>query len=175
MHPIHHQVRFGERRGFTLIELLAALTVISVATTILLRLYVASTDLGNLAQHREVAASIADAQLSQIIANSGDFVWDVQNPDGQGFFRVKATADDPRAGVKATLPNVLIPQDSSHAHQANFYDKFRWLAFARIPNAESAYVEVTVTARWTQSGREERVALTGVVPRTAVDPTWGAK
>ena len=175
MHPIHYHGRSGNRRGFTLIELIAALTVISVATTILLRLYVASTDLGNLAQHREVAASIADAQLTQIIANPDDFVWDLQQKDAQGFFRVKATADDPRAGAKAVLPEVLIPQDTSHTHQVNFYNKFRWLAFARIPNPESAYIEVAVTTRWSQAGREERVALTGVVPRTAVEPKWGAK
>jgi prepilin-type N-terminal cleavage/methylation domain-containing protein len=179
MQPIHHACLIrghrADRRGFTLIEMLVALTVIGVATTVMFDLYLASTNLGNLAQHRELAASIAENQLSQLIAVPDAYVWDHKNPGEQDLFRIKGSADDPRAGSKATLPSVLLSLDSSYTRQENLFDKFRWSVFGRLPDPASSYFEVTVNVHWKQVGKTENVALTGVVSRSKVDPTWAEK
>ena len=165
----------GGRHGFTLIEILVALTVIGVATTVMFKFYLMSTDLGNLAQHRGLAASIAENHLTQLIADPAGYVWDYQNPDEQGFFRIKGSIDDPRAGAKAVLPDVLLPLDVAYKRQVNVYEKFRWSAFGRLSSPDSSFFEVTVDVHWKQADRTENVALTGVVPRFKVDSTWVEK
>ena len=165
----------SSRRGFTLIEVIVALTVISVATTILIRLYMASTGLGIQAQYRELAASAAESQLAQMVNEPSIFVWEHDRPDAAGLFRVKKTADDPRAGRKLELPEVLLPYDTSFDRQTNVYDKFRWAAFGRIPSAASSIVEVTVDVHWERAGKTEHIALTGAVPRSKVEPNWAEK
>lgn len=162
----------SRRNGFTLIELIVALTVISVATTILIRLYMASTDLGIQAQYRELAASVAESQLAQMVSEPANFVWEHDRPDGAGLFRVKEDADDPRAGRKVLLPEVLLPYDASFERQTNVYDKFRWAAYGRVPSAASSIVEVTVDVHWKHAGKTEHIALTGAVPRSKVEPGW---
>lgn len=179
MNSTHHSFcSFAYRRrrqGFTLVELIVSLAVISVATTILLQLYMASTDLGYLAQNRDIAASIAEGHVSQLVADPGGYVWDHANPDADGLFRIRRNADDPRAGMKTPMPEVLIPDDTSFEHQKAVYDKFRWSAFGRVPSPSSAYVEVTVDVQWTQKGKIEHVALTSVIPRSKVEPDWAEK
>ncbi len=165
----------SSRRGFTLIELIVALTVISVATTILIRLYMASTDLGVQAQYRELAASVAESQLAQMVREPANFVWEHDRADGVGLFRVKSNADDPRAGRKVLLPEVLLPYDASFERQKIVYDKFRWAAFGRVPNPASSIVEVTVDVHWEHAGKKEHIALTGAVPRSKVEPNWAEK
>ena len=179
MQPTHSSRRVcgrsRYRRGFTLIELIVALTVISIATTILLQLYMTSTDLGYLAQHRELAATIAEDQVTQLVANPAGYQWDYANPDEAGLFRIRSTADDPRAGAKVSLPDVLIPNDNSYKHQEIVYDKFRWSAFGRLPSPASAFYEVVVDVQWKQKGKTEHVALSGAVPRSKVEPDWAEK
>ena len=176
MQPIHHASRGSQhqcnRRGFTLIELIVALTVISVATTILFKLYMTSADLGALAQHRELAATIAESELAQVLASPSAYVWDHQNPSEQGLFRVRRNAEDPRAGRKVPLPNVLLPEDASFKRETNVFDKFRWSAYGRLPEPRSAYFEITVNVQWKESGKMENIALTSAVPRSAVVPDW---
>jgi len=164
--PTHAQ------RGFTLIELLVSLAVISVGITLVVRVFLTSTDLGLMSQHREMAATIAEDQLSRIVTVPTAHVWDHEHPDESGFFRVKRSEDDPRAGATVPLPDVLLPDQQSYDHQKIVYEKFRWAAFARLPSQDEAHFEVVVSVQWVQDGEAESVALTGAVPRSSVDPDW---
>jgi prepilin-type N-terminal cleavage/methylation domain-containing protein len=161
-----------EQRGFTLIELLVSLAVISVGITLVVRVFLMSNDLGLMSQHREMAATIAEDQLSRIMTVPSSHVWDHTHPDDSGFFRVKRSEDDPRAGVSVPLPDVLLPDQQSYDHQKKVYEKFRWAAFARLPGQDEAHFEVFVSVYWVQDGEAESVALSGAVPRSSVDPDW---
>lgn len=176
MQPTHQGFcmagRRGVRGGFTLIELIVSLTVISVAATIFVKLYMTSADLGSLAQHRELAATIAEGKLAQIMQVPDGFVWELDQAGPAGFFRVKQDPEDPRAGRKVELPDVLLPMDRAYEHQRNVYDKYRWAAFGRLPSPASSHFEVVVNVRWEDKGKESHVALTGAVARYAVDPDW---
>jgi len=162
----------GDRRGFTLIELIVALTVISVATTIYVKLYLTCTDLGNLVQHRELAASIAEGQLAQMVTDPGGFVWEFGEINEQGFFRIRRTADDPRVGLQLSLPGALLPYEASYNHQKTVYEKFRWTAFGRLPDPSSGHVEIAVNVQWRLKGKVENVALTSAIHRSKADPNW---
>ncbi len=161
----------SRRAGFTLIELIVSLFVISVATTIFMHLYATSMDLGKLSRNRQIAVSIAEEQLGLLMRNPESFVWDKDNPDAAGLFRVRANADDPRAGVEAKLPSSTLPDESAYQRETTVFDQFRWKAVGKL-GARGLFYEVTVDVSWVQSGKNESVTLTGAVPRGKVEPNW---
>lgn len=161
----------SRRAGFTLIELIVSLFVISVATTIFMHLYATSMDLGKLSRNRQIAVSIAEEQLGLLMQNPERFVWDKDNPDAAGLFRVRASADDPRAGVEAQLPSSTLPDEGAYQRETTVFDQFRWKAVGKL-GARGLFYEVTVDVSWVQSGKNESVTLTGAVPRGKVEPNW---
>lgn len=161
----------SSRAGFTLIELIVALFVIGVATTIFMHLYATSMDLGKLSRNRTVAVGIAEEQLGLIMRNPAKFVWEKDKADGAGFFRVRATADDPRSGMKAELPKATLPDEGAFSRETNVFDQFRWKAIAK-PGQRDLYYEVTVDVHWEQAGKQQSITLSGAVPRGSVEPGW---
>lgn len=159
------------RAGFTLIELIVSLFVISVATTIFMKLYATSMDLGKLSRNRQIATSIAEEQLGLIMKDPARYVWEKDTADDAGFFRVRASADDPRAGVEATLPTSTLPDERAFQRETTVYNQFRWSAFGHLGTRGLVY-EVTVDVSWEQAGKRESVALTGAVSRGKIEPNW---
>lgn len=159
------------RAGFTLIELIVSLLVISVATTIFMHLYASSIDLGKLSRNRSVAVAIAEEQLGLMMREPGLFVWDYGNPNAEGYFRIRAEENDPRAGVVAALPKATIPEDAAFKRESVVFDQFRWKAIGKL-GARGLFHEVTVAVHWTQAGKGESITMTGAVPRGRVEPGW---
>jgi len=159
------------RAGFTLIELIVSLFVIGIATTIYMHFYAQSMELGRLSRDRQIAITIADEQLALLMRNPDRFVWDKDNPDASGLFRIRATADDPRAGVLATLPTSTLPMEEAFRRETNNFGQFRWKIFGKLGERGLIY-EVTVDVSWEQSGKKQHTTLTGAVSRGKVEPNW---
>lgn len=161
------------RSGFTLIELIVALSVIGVATTIFMKMYMTSMDFGKLSRDRQVALSIAEEQLSLLALDPSAYVWDLKNPNTEGIFRVRKEADEPRAGVIAVPPKALPPDLKAHELQANAYERFRWKLFGKLGEGGLIY-EVFADVQWDRPGRgrAEHITLTGAVSRSKVEPGW---
>lgn len=121
----------SRRAGFTLIELIVSLFVISVATTIFMHLYATSMDLGKLSRNRQIAVSIAEEQLGLLMRNP-ELRLGQRQPRRGWSLRVRANADDPRAGVEAKLPSSTLPDESAYQRETTVFDQFRWKAVGKL-------------------------------------------
>jgi len=148
-------------------ETLVALSVIATAVGIFINLYGNGVDLTRLARDRGLAAEAARAQLALIAREPGAFVWQTPADGGEAQFPIKAAADDPKAGNPITLPSAMPSDPAASSHTENAYSGFRWRAFGRQPK-DQAYCEVTVVVTWEQGGRDQVLALSSAVPRSAV-------
>lgn len=181
-----NQRRFpGTRSGFTLIEILVALAVVTTAATIFISLFGSSLTLSRFNRSQIVAASLAEEQLSAILRNSGDYIWKLDGAEpGQLVEVVAADGEGPAAaspagsrGFNAAAPPsgrpfdslVVVPvEPAASDREENFYGKFRWQAYAALPQPNANHVDVTVVVRWKDAGREKSVALTSSAPRFAL-------
>lgn len=158
-------------RGFTLMETLVALSVVATAVAIFVSMYGNGVGLTRLARDRAIAADAAQAQLALITRAPRSFFWEVPADGGDAQFAIKQNADDPKAGNVITPPTAM-PADQVAANRAeNTFSEFRWRAFGRQPK-DKEYCEVTVVVTWHEASREEMLALSSAVPRSAVE---GAK
>ena len=168
--------QFCTRRGFTLIEILVALAVVATAATILVSLFGSSLVLSRTNRSQLVAASLAEEQMESILRNSSKYVWNLDGAEpGQLVEVVPAgPAKSEAAGAaKPAVPAgrpfdrlVAAPlEPASNAREENFYGKFRWQAYAALPQPKSKHVDVTVVVRWRDAGRDRLVAFTSSAPR----------
>ncbi len=159
-----------ERRGsagFTLMEMLVGLTVISVAVTLFVTLYMSSMDLSRRASNRTIATRLAQETLTAITASPGAFVWQTSAGVEDTRFPIEATGDDPSKGNPVALPAALPAEPVSFRIQQDLFDRYRWEAFGKLA-VGGAYYEVTVVIRYVEQGREQLVALTSALPAVAV-------
>lgn len=163
------------QEGFTLIELLVALSVIGVATTIFMQVYMASMNLGKLSRNRELATAIASEQLSLLQMAPANWVWETSSANEEGVFRIRRAADDPRAGLVVEPPAVLPFEKPARQHQIDVYEQFRWKAFGKLRRIgdQDLFYEVFVDVEWVQKGKTEHIVLTGAVPRSQVPAAAG--
>ena len=72
-----YKIKFYSRHerniGFTLIEVIAALTVMSVATTIIISLLTSSLSISEASRNRKVAGELAEEKLIEIVNMPGSF------------------------------------------------------------------------------------------------------
>jgi prepilin-type N-terminal cleavage/methylation domain-containing protein len=139
--------RGGERGGFTLIELIGALAVLSVAITILIKLFSSSLDLETIARNRTIAGQLAEGQLTAILKHPERFRWDLTEENADAPFAIKQAADDPSIGVPFAAPSVMPADVRAHELELKAYEKFSWRAFGRFSDAD-ALAEVTVVVCW---------------------------
>lgn len=161
--------------GFTLIEVLVALAVVGTAATIFISLFGSSLVLSRLNRSRVVASSLAEGQLEEILENSSDYVWNLAGGEAGELVELipakGAQGDSDSAGSlgRSFGPLSVVPVDSSASkREEDFYAKFRWRAYAALPEPDAKHVNVTVVVRWRDSGRERSVALTSSAPRYAL-------
>lgn len=161
-------VRAGRHRGgFTLMEMLVALAVLGVAVTVFISLFTSSIDISQTASNRGVAASIADARLTDIVAAPERYQW-LQEPGAEETrFPIQLTGEDPAAGNPVSPPSAMPPEPRAYETQSALYDRFRWEAFGKLA-AGGAYYEVTVVVRYHERGREQLLTMTSAVPALAV-------
>jgi len=168
--------QFCKRRGFTLIEILVAVAVVATAATILVSLFGSSLVLSRSNRSQLVAASLAEEQMDSILRNSSKYVWNLDGAEPGQLVEVvpaePATPEVPGA-TKPAVPAgrpfdrlVVAPiEPASNAREETFYGKFRWQAYAALPQPNSKHVDVTVVVRWKDAGRDRSVALTSSAPR----------
>ncbi|MBI2435095.1 MAG: prepilin-type N-terminal cleavage/methylation domain-containing protein [Candidatus Hydrogenedentes bacterium] len=159
------------RRGFTLVELLVALSVISIAGWVFVSFYSSALDLNRTAVNRATATQIAQDQLLSIVQSPKQYQWALPEQGGADLFSIRKGADDPPSGNPAELPAAMPVDRNALSQQTNYHERFRWLAFGRLPSPEATYYEVTVVVHWEERSRQESVALTGSVPRFALGGT----
>lgn len=148
-------------------EMLVALAVLGVAVTVFISLYTSSLDLSRVAQNREVAASIADARLTEIVAAPANYKWMQGDAGEETRFPIQLTGEDPEAGNPVAAPAAMPPEPRAFNAQQALYEKFRWEAFGRLAKG-GAYYEVTVVVRYRERGREQLVTISSAVPAAAV-------
>ncbi len=152
------------QRGFTLVEVLAALAVISVAITVIITLFVASVTLAKTNRSRKVAAAFAQEQLELLQRQPGLFEWPTLDTPGQ-LMSVTATSGTATLSAPEAMPAV----EAAAQREEAFYDAFTWEAFARLPRADAAHVELTVVVRWAPQTRGSAFILTSAMPRASVE------
>jgi len=169
------------RRGFTLIEILVALAVVATAATILVSLFGSSLALSRSNRSQLVAASLAEEQMDSILRNSSKYVWNLDGAEPGQLVEVVPVEPAKSEGPGPTKPAVpagrpfdrLVAapiEPASNAREENFYGKFRWQAYAALPQPNSKHVDVTVVVRWKDAGRDRLVAFTSSAPRFSLGP-----
>ena len=175
-----NQRQLCKRRGFTLVEILVALAVVATGATILVSLFGSSLTLSRSNRSQLVAASLAEEQLDSILRNSSSYVWNLDGAEAGQMVEVvpiEAKPAEPSAADvvadKQAVPAgrrfdalVAAPvEPASNAREEIFYGKFRWQAYAALPQPNAKHVDVTVVVRWKESDKDRSVALTSSAPR----------
>ncbi len=158
--------------GFTLLEVVVALTVVSVAVTVLVSVFGASLTLSRNARDRAVALEVAQTTLNEIVRFPAHFVWDRQAGDAASF-PVRLQGEPPPGGHPVSPPDVLYPTEAARQRAENRYARFRWTAFARISEPGAAAYEVTVLVNISGADRNRTLSLTTLVPAAGVDALRG--
>ena len=153
------------RSGFTLMEVVVAVAVLGVAISIFVSLYSGSLGLAQAGKNRSIAATLAEGQLNTILNNPQDFLWETNETDGT--LAIRLGEDDPAAGNNFDTPSTLPLERRARDRQVNEYDDFRWTAFSNRPS-DANYVEVTIVIHWTESGREDVLALSSALQASRV-------
>lgn len=163
--------RVYERGGFTLVEILAALVVMGVAMTLIVRFLSASIDLNKENRRERIATAYAQEQMNELITNPSAYAWALATDGVLGEVKAKSDKDS------ALKPPSVLPDEKHSAarkHEANFYDGFTWKAYSKLPSPEAHYAEVVVVVSWHSTsgkliGGEKSLTLTSCVPRSAVE------
>lgn len=156
----------GASSAFTLIELIVALAVVSVAATVFISLFTSSISLAQSTRNRTLAASLAEAQLHDLLHYPGRFVWDF--PSGAGLmdpFLIRLSEDEPKAGNAFDAPAILPADPSAVERESALPGRFRWQAMGRLPSLNAAFYEVTVVVQWEEAARPQLLTLTSSIPK----------
>lgn len=160
--------RNGATGGFTLIEVLVAIAIAGVATGLMVQTIFRTVELSRDNSSHRVAASLASEQLRAIVNVPSNFVWPDAAALAEGaLVELSLPGEDPEHDLRAVAAPATLPTDHrSILREQSFFERYSWRAFARLPQAEAGYVEVTVSIEWVDSGREKNFALTGTMPRS---------
>ncbi len=154
------------RAGFTLLELLTALIVLSVASTILLKMFLSSQTLAKAGRTHEIAADLAQEYMTLLQDRPELFVWpNFLDEKPETALAIKARPEGPLANAE---PPVSLPMlRRANDRDAGMYRNFSWAATGKLPAVESNYVELNVTVVWELEGRLRQFMLTSAMPRPA--------
>lgn len=168
---VHVCRRSAYNPGFTLVEILVALVVLSVGITIFISLFSSSLALAQSGRNQTVAAALAEEQLQTLLHSPQQYNWNLQGAAPGQLVEV-TLHNEPANPVRHFAPPSILPVDKKAATRVqNLYEAFSWQVFAKLPDKDAGYVEVTVAVRWAEEGKPRVVALTSAVPRSLVAPS----
>ena len=155
--------------GFTLVEILVALAVVSIGITVLVAGFSSGLAMAKAGRNQTVAASLAEEQMQAILHNPSGYEWGLEKAKPKQLVKISVKGRTEEA-YYVKPPAVLPVERSASAREENLYSQFTWNAYAKLSDADAAYVEVTIAVRWMESGRERVFALTSNMSRAAVTP-----
>jgi len=162
--------------GFTLIEILVAVAVLGIGATIFIKLFSSSQDLAETSRSRTIATSLAERQLDALQRDPGQYEWPSQALETGTMAEILPFGGDPDATRGFAPPSTMPVNAAANARETNFMERFSWQAYARTPDAEAAYIELTVVVRWQENGRDKSLAITTSAHRSLLaeaDPRKG--
>lgn len=154
--------------GFTLVEILVALVVVSTGVTIFVSLFSSSLDLSQAARNQTVAASLAEEQILALTDMPERFDWHENAWEPGQLMEIGLRGEDYKDARRFDRPAALPAIPRAARSEENFYRKFLWRAYARLPKAEAKYVEVTVAVHWEEKARPKIMTLTTCIPRSVI-------
>lgn len=160
---ICHVRRKRGDEGFTLLEVLVALAVLSVATYVIMQLFMGSVGLGQADRSRRTAMALAEERMADISMRPGNYQW----PDAADQLTELTPPGGESEGVasEATPPTTKPTYPQAGDREAGFYSRFSWKTFVRYADAPPGTCEVTVVVNWEQDGKPQSVSLTSLLPR----------
>lgn len=176
-HLEHGQTSRRGRRGFTLVEVLAAIAVTGVAATIIISLFNHSLTITAKNRSVKVAASLAQDRLLDLVQNPSGYYWGGLaglEPGTQQQIPLISTSPESEPELRSHIfsdskPGTIPYDKAGSKREVNFYDKFRWRAYAEAPTLDASYITVTVAVSWIQNGKDELFALTSALARDAME------
>ena len=162
--------------GFTLIEVLVSIVVVMTAATIFISLFGSTQALSRRNRGQLVAATLAEEQLNSILRNPSQYAW---NLDGAEAGELVAVARHEAGNSNGSVAEdavwhefdgltALPAEVGASRREEIFHARFRWRAYAMLPQPDARHVNVTVVVSWTEAERERLVALTSSAPRYAL-------
>jgi prepilin-type N-terminal cleavage/methylation domain-containing protein len=156
--------------GFTLVELLTALIVMSVAATVLLKLFTSSQSLAKSSRSHEIAGAVAQEYLTLLQMRPELFVWPNYLDEPPNTPMPVTARDNGPVPMKFTQAPLALPlARRAHDRERATYSGYTWSASARLPSQDAAWVELTVEVQWQLEGRLKRFMLTSAVPRSTAE------
>jgi len=152
-------IRRYRERAFTLLEIVVALAVMAVAVSIIVTLYQASAVFAAQARELRIATDLAQERLVDIKIHPSHYRCASLSADAPVEIEAadKTTSFDP--------PKSLPPNQAAGTRELNAYQMYSWRAFAKLPQADSNLVELTVVVSWQSLGRNRSFALTTYAPK----------
>lgn len=147
-------------------ELIAALAILSIATYIGISLFNASRNLARDSRSVKVAASLAQERLVDIQLNPRGYVWPALAGGRLAELVPRETTESPQ---RVEAPSFFPTDTAASGREQVFYDRYRWRAYVKGPQADPNHIEVTVMVYWQAEGRERHFALTSCLPRSVAE------
>jgi prepilin-type N-terminal cleavage/methylation domain-containing protein len=155
-------LRKPRQAGFTVLEVLIALAVIGVAVSVFISLYRLSLTFLENSRGERIVAHVAEEQLALIVARPDALEWD-------SFWEAAPGERHRLSTFKKAEPPLAMPTERGPFSQTKrLYEDCDWEAYARLPDADAAYVEVSVEVHWKLDGRSRLFVLTSCVPRSRI-------
>ncbi len=155
--------------GFTLMELLVSLAVLGAASSVFISIFSGGLAISKSARSRGAATLLAEEYLAAIQRDPGRFIWKIpKEPDG-ALFPILVSEEDPKAGNLVERPETMPVVEGAYIKENILYGQFRWKASGRVPGTDEAYLEIFVSLKWEESGREQELQLSSAIPRSRVE------
>lgn len=160
-----------DQLGFTLVEIIVALTMVSVALSIFIAMFVSAVRLAAESRDKTIALEVAETHLHLLNTSPDAFRWQTNSPNEQGLFAIDSENTGPLRSSMPPLPETNLATRNAHERILTLYNKFRCKAWGRLPSPDAASYEITVSVSWYTQGRPYLFALTSSIARSRVDTT----
>jgi prepilin-type N-terminal cleavage/methylation domain-containing protein len=146
------KARIRSRTGFTLIELLAGITVIGVAGTIFVSLFISSLNLAGTGRGYRIAAQLAEEQLANAELRPALFAWPPFDGRAGEYLPVLPADTEEKLG-RIELPAAMPTAPRAYRQTDALYSDYTWQLSARLPEEGASHIEVLVEIAWTDTAK----------------------